>query len=408
VIEEPAPEPVLPDVGIVTGEQPSPRVRVLILEPRSSVRVRVPNGFYLSEAMEAAPLKRFERGGDFTVSASSDQVKMRDSRSMLHEAAMLVIMPATDSNIYINGKPYRGGVIFRPVHGKVITVNYIDIEDYIKGVLPAEIGYLKPDELEAYRVQAIASRSYALSKIEERKAEHYDLQATIMDQVYRGVQGENPAASEAVDETAGVVGLWKGQLVRAYYSSCCGGHTADIRIGWPWKDPFPYLFGIRDSSEERPEQSFCRRSSNFRWRIHWSGGTLEKIIKKYLPGELGIRKSAIGTIADIEVKDTGPDGRVKAIEIVTDRGTYRVEGDRIRWVLRPNPNSDQILKSTLFKMDVKRIKGKVSAVNLIGGGNGHGIGMCQSGAIAMAAAGYSAEDILRHYYPGIMIRKSYK
>jgi stage II sporulation protein D len=99
---------------------------------------------------------------------------------------------------------------------------------------------------------------------------------------------------------------------------------------------------------------------------------------------------------------------VKAIEIVTDRGRYRVEGDRIRWVLRPNPNSDAILKSTLFKMDVKRIKGKVSAVNLVGGGNGHGIGMCQSGAIAMAAAGYSAEEILRHYYPGIVIRRSFK
>ena len=270
--EEPAPEPVPSDVGIVTEELLSPRVRVLILEAKSSVRVRVPNGFFLSEALDAAPLKRFERGGDFTVSASSERVKILDGRSKLHEAAVLVVMPATESNMYINGKPYRGGVIFRPVHGKVITINYIDIEDYIKGVLPVEIGYLKADELEAYRVQAVASRSYALSKLEEKKSEYYDLQATIMDQVYRGVQGENPTASEAVDETAGVVGLWNGQLIRAYYSSCCGGHTADIRVGWPWKDPYPYLYGNRDSSEERPDQSFCRRSSSFRWRVYGPSG----------------------------------------------------------------------------------------------------------------------------------------
>jgi stage II sporulation protein D len=142
--------------------------------------------------------------------------------------------------------------------------------------------------------------------------------------------------------------------------------------------------------------------------VHWSGSTLKRVLKKTLPEMLGIKPSAVGDIVDVTVAGMSDDGRVKAIEIETDRGTYRVEGDRIRWILRPSPNSDEILRSTLFKMSVKRSRGTVTSVNLVGGGNGHGIGMCQVGAVRMAELGYSAEEILRHYYPGITIQRMYR
>ena len=385
-----------------------PMVRVLIVEGSKSIRISTQSDFYIAEGVDETPLKRYESGGSYTVVHRRNGVSLADGGKTLHEAPQIYLRPASEKNIYIGGKPYRGGFLFAASHGKVITINVVAIDDYIKGVLPAEIGFLKSDQYEAYRAQAIASRSYALSKLEERAEELFDLKATIMDQVYRGVQGEDPNASRAVEETIGLVAIWGGAPARAYYSSCCGGHTADIRVGWPWKDAYPYLYGRRDTVEESKGKSLCSHSTHFRWRVHWSGNTLRGILRKTLPEVLGIRPGAVGDLVDIRVLDTAPDGRVVAIEIETDRGAYRVEGDRIRWVLRPSANSDAILRSTLFKMSVKKARGKIRSINLVGGGNGHGIGMCQAGAVKMAELGYGAEEILRHYYPGITIQRFYR
>jgi stage II sporulation protein D len=227
-----------------------------------------------------------------------------------------------------------------------------------------------------------------------------------MDQVYKGISSENRKASEAVDRTRGIVGVWKGRPMRAYYSACCGGHTADIRVGWPWKAHYPYLYGGRDSPGEGGS-SFCNGSGHFRWEVIWSGSDLARITRKTLAGELGSRVSPFNVIRDMKVDSYAPSGRARAVVIVTDSGTYRVEGDRIRWVLRPTSASGPILRSTLFKMEVERSGGRVRKVRLKGGGNGHGVGMCQAGAIGMAVKGFSAERILHHYYPGVTLDKIY-
>ena len=401
VLEEPA------EHAVFTPHDRAPVVRVLILEPRPDVRVRIPSAFFIAEGPDEPPLKRFESGGEYIVRLAGNAVTIRGSGRELHKAPVISLTYGGSGSIYINGKPYRGNFTFRATQGGLITINDIEIDDYLKGVLPAEMGYLRPDQYEAYLVQAIASRSYSLSKLEEKKMEMYDLRATIMDQVYRGVQGEHPEASRAVDETRGLVILFEGSPARTYYSSCCGGHTADIRVGWPWKSPAAFLVGVRDTKDAEKGKSFCQRSQHFRWRVHWSGRTLERILAKTLPREIGIKPATVGKLENIDVRGVSPDGRVKAIEIVTDRGRHLVEGDRIRWILLPKPGSDAILKSTMFKLDVKRSGGRVSAVNLVGGGNGHGIGMCQTGAIRMAEKGYSYEEILAHYYPGTLLVRHY-
>ncbi len=361
----------------------------------------------ITEGPGGPPVEAFDSGGEFVVRRSGNVLTIRGSGAEPYEAPAISLSCPGEGNIYVNGRPYRGGFTFRATQGGLITINDIEIDDYLKGVLPAEIGYLRPDQYEAYLAQAIASRSYSLSKLEEKSMEMYDMRATIMDQVYRGVQGEHPDASRAVDETRGLVALFEGLPARAYYSSCCGGHTADIRVGWPWKTPYAFLEGVRDTEEEEKGRSFCQRSPHFRWRVHWAGRTLERILEKTLPRELGVRSEAVGKLEDVVVRGVSPAGRVRAIEIVTDRGRHVVEGDRIRWVLLPQQGSDAILKSTMFKLDVKKSGGRVSAVNIIGGGNGHGIGMCQTGAIRMAEKGYSYEEILAHYYPGTRIVRYY-
>ena len=386
----------------------TPHVRVFILESRQPVRVRITSAFRIGVDTKAEPIAAMERGGDFTVRLSGGEVVLAEGKRRLVSSGSVSVEPEAGGLVHLGGKPYRGLVCFRPFKGGLIAINVLDIDEYIKGVLPSEIGYLKPHQFEAYRAQAIASRTYALSKLEEKKADIYDLNATVMDQVYRGAGAEHDAASRAVDETRGLVCTFLGEPIKAYYCSCCGGHTADIRIAWPWKTPYPYLYGVRDTVRETSGESLCRGSKHFRWRAHWSGSALSGILKRTVPKELKVPARGVGRLSDVRVIGTAPDGRVAGIEIVTDRESFEVRGDRVRWVLKPDPESEAILKSTLFKIEVTVSGGRLTAVDMIGGGNGHGVGMCQTGAIRMAELGYSGEDIIAHYYPGSRIEPVYR
>ena len=406
----PAERPVVPEAKpetlAVLGEEPL--VRVLVIEARSSIRVRIPAAFFIAEGAESEPLVRIERGGDFVVKTSAGEVVLAEGKRRIVSLDAIFLKAEEGNCLAVNGKPYRGGLLFEIVSGGVIAINVLGLDDYIKGVLPSEIGHLKPEQFEAYRAQAIVARAYALSKLKDRSGELYDLNATIMDQVYSGILGENEGATKAVDETRGLVCTFLGVPLKAYYCSCCGGHTADIRLAWPWKTPYPYLYGVRDTVPEMPGVSLCRGSRHFRWRVHWSGSTLSGIIKKTLPRELKVGRGSVGRLEDLRVLGTAFDGRAKAIGIATDRGDHEVQGDRIRWVLKPDPASNAILKSTLFKIDVALVGDRVASVDMLGGGNGHGVGMCQTGAIRLAELGYPGEGIIRHYYPGAKISRLYK
>jgi stage II sporulation protein D len=405
-IEEPfTPQPV-PEPAITLRE--IPKVRVLVIEARSFIKVRVLSAFSVAAGIDAEPLVTVDHGGEFVVKPVGGQVILAEGRKRLASCDAIFVRPSDGEIISVNGRPYRGAMLFEAASGGVMVIDVLDLDEYIKGVLPSEIGHLKPEQFEAYRAQAIASRAYALSKLEEKSDDLYDLNATIMDQVYSGVLGENEAASRAVDETRGLVCTFLGEPLKAYYCACCGGHTADIRVGWPWKTPYPYLYGVRDTVPEMPGVSLCRESRHFRWRVHWSGSTLSEILRRTLPAELKVARSSVGRLVDLRVVGTGLDGRAMAVEIETENGSYTVQGDRIRWVLKPDPESNAILKSTLFKLEIALRGDRVASIDMLGGGNGHGVGMCQTGAIRMAELGYSGEDIIRHYYPGARIDTLYR
>ncbi len=386
----------------------SPRVRVMILESKQPMRVHISSAFSVGVEAGTEPLAAVGHGGDFTVRLSGGEVVLAEGKRRLVSSGTVTVEPEDHGRVSVAGKPYRGAMSFRPFKGGLVAINVLDIDDYIKGVLPSEIGYLKPHQYQAFRAQAIAARSYALSKLEEKSADIYDLNATVMDQVYKGAGSEQEAASRAVDETRGLVCTHLGEPIKAYYCSCCGGHTADIRVAWPWKTPYPYLHGVRDTVPGTDGQSLCRGSSHFRWRVHWSGSSLAGILKRTVPKELKANARGVGRLADIRTIGTAPDGRAVGVEIVTDRESFEVLGDRARWVLKPDPESEAILKSTLFKIEVTVSGNRVTAVDMIGGGNGHGVGMCQTGAIRMAELGYSGEDIIAHYYPGSRIEPIYR
>jgi stage II sporulation protein D len=385
-----------------------PLVRVLVKKAQRSVKVGTDGGVSIRGGFYRVILESYTGGGTFIFRANEGRVAVYRGNKYITENTVVSIFPAGGGRVYLGGYPYRGGFQFRVLGNRVITINIVGVDDYIKGVLPSEIGYLADDQYQAYRAQAIAARTYALSKLKDKKNQMFDLTATVMDQVYTGMRGENPTSSNAVDETRGMVCFWNGEPIKAYYCACCGGHTADIRVGWFWKEWYPYLFGIRDTVMGYEAKSLCRKNRHFRWNEKWSGKELERMFKKTLPAELGVERSKIGRLKDIRIGSYARSGRVKELMIVTDRESFTVRGDRIRWVLMRDVDSGTILRSTLFKMKVIKKNGLVSALHIRGGGNGHGVGMCQAGAIRMAELGYSAEEILLHYYPGATIGYYYQ
>ena len=115
----------------------------------------------------------------------------------------------------------------------------------------------------------------------------------------------------------------------------------------------------------------------------------------------------MGAVKDMRIDERSHSGRVTKLTIETTLETFVVEGDRIRWILEPDPKRGRILPSVMFRLDKVMERDRIAYVSISGGGNGHGVGMCQHGAIGMAKKGYTYEMILTHYYPGCTIEKAY-
>lgn len=382
-------------------------LRVLLVD--NADRIEVSSEHFIAAGLRkaASHSQGYAGGGRLTASCVGGKVCLKERGRTVFTSDRILLKAEGNDFLKLGGNGYRGRILLTPEGGDGLSaVNYVEVDDYLRGVLPAEIGYLEKNSYEAYRVQALASRSYALSKLHETRERYYDLRATIMDQVYRGVEGEYPPATEAVEKTRGLVIMWEGKPARTYYSSCCGGHTADMRCNWPWKESYPFLRGIRDArwGESR---SFCRGSGHFRWRVSWTGSKLTGILSRTLPDICKKQVKPFHDLLDMEEGGYSSDGRIKSITFITDSGRYTVRGDRIRWALRPDSATGSILRSTLIKLDVIRDGGSVKQLRVLGGGNGHGVGMCQSGAIEMAREGYRAEDIISHFYPGVTIGSYY-
>jgi stage II sporulation protein D len=296
-----------------------------------------------------------------------------------------------------NGRWYRG--TFRIYKGKpsgLTLVNEVPLEDYLRGVLPEEIGKPPETDFEAVKAQAVAARSYTLSYLGRRADLGFDLWATVEDQVYGGTARENAQSNRAVEATRGEILLSDDAPIRALYSSACGGRTSNVEDVWPW--PWtPYLRSVRDAEDDRLT-GYCSLSANYRWREEWRVDAFVAMLRKYAPVE-GASVSALdGQLLDVRVESRSRSGRVREVVVATTDGECVLRGDRVRWSLR-RPGGEAILRSSFIKIGVLRAAdGAPLKVVATGAGNGHGIGMCQWGAMGMARAGKKYQEILRHYY----------
>jgi stage II sporulation protein D len=304
-----------------------------------------------------------------------------------------------------NGKTWRGRFkAFLSPRRRLTLATRLGIEPYLLGVVPGEIGALRDSLLEAGRAQAIAARSYSLFYRGRRGAEGFDLYATVEDQLYSPVESERPLATRCVESTRGTVCTSAGQPIRANYCSTCGGITADVWEAWP-TEPRDYLRSRADRGTG--DGDHCALSPQYRWREEWPLAEFAANLSRFAP-QYGIPlpKAGVGDIQDVAVLRRSHSGRVWTLRVTSTTGDLDVPAYSLRQVLRRPGNPGSILRSNLFKIAVRRdAAGRPMAVVASGAGSGHGVGLCQTGALAMARAGAKAERILEHYYAGTALEK---
>lgn len=372
-------------------------VRVLLQEETRSLLVNTRGGADLQwrgpggRAQRGSSLKgavRVERkGGRFAV------VPVGGSSVAGGDAVALRIAPLDPAvPLELNGKTYRGALEFHPQGSGFVCINVLPLEEYLRGVVPLEMGRHDETKLEALKAQAVAARTYSVKRILARTGELFDLYSSVQDQVYGGAAAEHPMSDRAVRETAGILLLHGDSLALTYYHSTCGGKTASRHEVWGGA-PIPYLISAPDT--DAAGNAWCRASRYMAWTQEWNLDALAAIVRKNLP-DAGVRGApAFRTLEAIEVRSRYADGRVNLLDIRTDRGTITVRGDKTRWALRPAPGTGRILESARFDVEIRG--GRALAK---GSGFGHGVGMCQMGALGRAQAGQTYAQILGAYYPG--------
>ena len=384
-----------------------PIVRVKLLETKEKLQISPDCSFVIKCYARKDKQKDSEYFSSTRIWLKSNQagiaIGANESDELEKNLQKAVIEPRGKNQwFYLNGKRYRGilEVNYSPQDTAALALNLVYIEDYLKGVLPAEIGNWSEKELEALKAQAIAARTYALNSLGSSKEEGYNLESTVADQVYAGADYEDQIANLAIKKTQGMVLSYDGRFIKAHYHANCGGWTESIEEVWN-KPPEPYLFSLGDDG-------FCSWAKNASWQESWSKEELEEIVSTYLKAYQEVPQGGIGKILDLQVQKRSPSGRVSVLELKTDKKVFRLEKDNIRWVLRREKPPHPILPSTFFDIElIRNPVGELEKIIFRGSGNGHGVGMCQTGALGRARAGHTYKAILSYYYRGAKVVKIY-
>jgi stage II sporulation protein D len=276
---------------------------------------------------------------------------------------------ASEDGVVWNGRTYRGGLRLSARGDAVRVVNVVDLESYLRGVVPAEMQASWP--LEALKAQAVAARTYTLHHLDGRR--DHDVCATVECQVYRGRDAEHPATDGAIAATSGEVLVYDGVFARTFYHADSGGVIASSAE--VWGADLPYLQAFQDVATAGPHSV-------------WTARLDPRAVAAHL-ATVGVQ---VGTPQRLRVLETSVSGRVVRAEVSGSGGRAVLDGATLRLQLRAWG-----LKSTRFVM--------TGDLTLRGHGWGHGVGMSQYGARALAAAGYGYAQILGFYYPDTVLQR---
>ena len=387
--------------------QPSVRVGIVVDQPSGTFGA---TGQFWVLAADGSILAVVDPGVTWRVEPGDgpDQIRLvRPDRPAPDQVPQPVtIHPVRPEDmIVIGGQRYRGeATVIRGSTG-ITIVDRVPLEWYVQSVTAVELGMRAPEVRQAVMAQAVASRTFALHYVGRRQALGFDLYATVADQVYPGADSERPEVTAAAQATSGQILTWRGQPIEALFHSTCGWSTEASDLVFRNGPRLPYLRAVSDRFGPGKTDYYCAASPYFRWTEEWDAATLDSILARTLPAALGPSAASPGRLTDLRVAATTPTGRVAELVVTTTSGTFTVPSYQVRDVLRPAP--DRQLLSTLFQLYVQRQGGQVVKVTAAGAGSGHGVGMCQWGAVGRARAGQDYRQILATYYPGTRLVRLY-
>ncbi len=327
---------------------------------------------------------------------------------------------------------YRGEIEITKYNkkpGRFHIVNVIEVEDYLKGVVPNEMPV--HFGLEALKAQSVAARNYVLSpRIKAYDA--FDVVDSVASQVYFGAGSEKDLGTFAVEETEGIVALYNWDLILAQYSSTAGGYTESFAnvFSDPKSKVFPsvskpYLVAKPDMLSQKPlineedaaafykskPDSYDVKSPYFRWERTWTKDELQKAVASNLATQSATgfvypafnKGNTLDEIVKLDVKLRGESGKIIEMDIVTKSQTYKVFKELVIRRLLTNNGKALPSANVVFEHDFDD-NGNLLSVTAFGGGYGHGVGLSQYGAGFMASELKMPYDkILKHYYTGIVL-----
>jgi SpoIID/LytB domain protein len=401
--------------------QSEPTVRVRILNNADTLKI-IFNGDWLLTS-ETLSKQILQEDGEIIFTIENNKTKIADSNggSYLTEDKFILQSSNESAALTIKNVPfgvgwwwegkedriYEGELhIYKTDENKFEVVIHLLLEQYLKGVVPYEIGPDSP--LEALKAQAVAARSEAIIALTSKlySGEHYDLTSDVECQVFSGNRRRTAKSDFAVDETKSLILSENGKPINAYYASNCGGHSELIKNVWgdrpapesytisqfDWEEQNELDLSVEENTREwifSNPPSYCNPNinrelpewsqNNFRWKREL---TFNEAVKMTSKG------NELGNLLDIEIIKRGTSGRAYLAKFIFKKENIEVKGElKIRQMFSPP------LRSSCFVVD------KTEAGFLIhGAGWGHGVGMCQSGTITMANNGNGFEQILKHYY----------
>ncbi|MEO8031185.1 MAG: SpoIID/LytB domain-containing protein [Gemmatimonadota bacterium] len=398
----PVPDQPAPEVSAPQGAT-EPEIRVGLQTGAVTVAIRSDAPLTLIGA-DGGLVPGLPQSAQWTVAPEREGLVLIGADGWRSSRLSTVIAAPTSpaSSIQIGPRSYRGRLEFiRDARGLTV-VDRLGLENYLAGVLSAEMGRRDSSEFEAMRAQAVVSRTFAIRNLGKRKADGFDLNATVADQVYGGIGSETPLAWAAVRETSGQVLTWQGGLIDAFFHSTCGGRTANGTEVYVNANR-PYLRSVSDLDEQG--QAYCRISPRFSWRQEWTRAALLTTLKQTLPDEGLARSAEITDVRGVRVVSRTASDRADRVEIDIGNRVITVSGPDIRQVLRPSP--DALLRSTRFSLTEQHEGARLVGLVADGGGAGHGVGFCQWGAVGRARAGQTYSRILQAYFPGTDLQRIY-
>lgn len=411
-----------------------PEIRVGLWTKQASIYVSAEVPFVIRHLDDQKIIGKYDANTKLFVTVKNDAIMINNKKVKTDRLLVVLEKQADDQGIEVNKKKYRG--VIELINQKKVgltAINIVPIEQYLYSIVPGEMP--ASWAMEAVKAQAVAARTFVLNSLNKHEREGYQVCATTHCQVYGGKTAELERSTKAVKDTNGLVMLYQGKPITAVFHSSSGGYTENSEDVWGTYSP--YLRSVFDYDEGLPQ---------YQWE--------KKMTPREMQDKLKAMGYAIGNLQAIELSplcrngqntgDRSARGRIKSIRFIGDQGNVLLTGTQVRSVLSLNSTwfDIQLIIPTDKKIDVpigiyykknidvdlppyqekglltdkvntRRITGSSGETIVLNGyGWGHGLGLSQWGAKAMASKVPETEvtyfkEILKHYYQGIEIKKLY-